>query len=500
MSGGIHAMCESHTRSPKDRADTTQDSITATDLVDELVAAMVAVRIYDRSHPRVKSTVREVQRLHSHLMRSSTTGSLVLGTVDGFLMSDDRPLLGASLGARRLIDALVARSSGGIEMDRELTEEDLLHLLDLLAGPVRERTFQEANRQLHSRGCHTVGLLPPWREGLSSARMVGNADDAPLGGFWQGPAARSASLRMPVQLHQRIVDSLQSASIDVARGGRIDLQGIQSVAQSLTDSVRRDPGGVLELARYERYDAFTFGHSVRVCALALNFASQMTSDLELLYRIGAAGLLHDIGKSLVPFEILHHRGRLSPEQRHEMEKHPALGAEILLGHEGIDDLAVIVSFGHHRTRDGKGYPGGLVAPAQSMVTRLIKICDVFEALTAVRPYKSAMTPIEAFSVMHKMTGHFDPRLFGQFVRLTGCYPAGSLVALSDGSTARVLRQGEDLLRPVVQRQTDREGAPLAEEGEAAVDLSGDGTSAPVTVTSLLELGRISVMDPFSKVS
>jgi putative nucleotidyltransferase with HDIG domain len=274
-----------------------------------------------------------------------------------------------------------------------------------------------------------------------------------------------------MQKRQRIVHSLQEASISAASGHNIDLQDIHSMAQMLSDGVRRNGAEVQDMVRYERFDAYTFGHSVRVCALALSFASNLTEDVQLLLRIGTAALLHDIGKAGIATEVLHHRGRLSPEQRQEMERHAELGSAILLEQAEVDDIAVTVSHGHHRNLDGSGYPMDGLSIEHSMITRLVRICDVYEALTSARPYKGAMTPTKAFRVMLDTPGAFDPGLLKRFISTTGCYPVGSEVQLSDKTVARVARQTRDLMRPVVQLERSESGQTLEERDRRTIDLS-----------------------------
>jgi putative nucleotidyltransferase with HDIG domain len=225
------------------------------------------------------------------------------------------------------------------------------------------------------------------------------------------------------------------------------------------------------MVRYERYDAYTFGHSMRVCALALSFASELTKDQRLLLRIGTAALLHDIGKAGIAPEVLHHRGRLDPEQRQEMERHAELGSAILLEQPVVDEIAVTVSHGHHRNLDGTGYPADWLSTQHSMVTRLVRICDVYEALTAVRPYKGAMSPTKAFRVMLDSPGTFDPVLLRRFIATVGCYPAGNEIELSDKSIARVVRQTRDLRRPVVALERADTGEGLHEPDRRTIDLS-----------------------------
>src|SRR5262249_17314636 len=144
---------------------------------------------------------------------------------------------------------------------------------------------------------------------------------------------------------------------------------------------------------------------IRVCLMALNYARAFTNDQEFLLRVGSAALLHDVGKARVPFEVLHCKGRLSAEHRREMERHPELGAEILLDSKGVDPMAVTAAFGHHKTTSYGGYPKTLHQAQLSTVTKIVKVCDVFESLTAVRPYKPAMSPVRAYRIMMSMQGH-----------------------------------------------------------------------------------------------
>ena len=156
---------------------------------------------------------------------------------------------------------------------------------------------------------------------------------------------------------------------------------------------------------------------MRVSVLALNFGRRLTKDQDLLMRLGTAGLLHDVGKSVIPFEILHSSKPLTPEEREEINRHPSAGAQILLDHDEADELAVATAFGHHRTFDHDGYPQTLHEHHQSMVTRIVKICDVYEALTAARPYKRPMTPTRAYRIMLGMENHFEPRLLRRFIEV-----------------------------------------------------------------------------------
>ncbi len=138
-------------------------------------------------------------------------------------------------------------------------------------------------------------------------------------------------------------------------------------------------------------------------------------------------------------------------------------------------MAVATAFGHHRTMDYAGYPVTAHQYRQSMVTRIVKICDVYEALTAARPYKRPITPTRAYRIMVGMGRHFDQQLLRKFIEVTGVFPNGQLVEMTNGELARVQRQGSELLLPSVEVITDVEGNTLTAEDRRIVAL-GDSDS------------------------
>jgi HD-GYP domain-containing protein (c-di-GMP phosphodiesterase class II) len=245
-----------------------------------------------------------------------------------------------------------------------------------------------------------------------------------------------------------------------------------------------DPGYLHSLAHYPEYDYFTFGHVIRVGLLSMDVAMHTTQDPELLRRIGLAALLHDVGKSRISWEVLHKKGPLTPDERREMQRHPVLGAGILLSNRESDPLSVAAAIGHHRTPDGGGYPWTCEDYQQGVVTRLVKICDVFEALTAIRPYKAALPPAKAYRVMLSMRSQFDEALLQHFIRVVGLHPPGTRVRLDDGSVARVLRQTSDFSRPRVEI-LERDGGAVPSEERKRIDLSLPEPGGPTCVLEAL---------------
>jgi len=436
-------MCQIH-----DASGASAPKFDATTLVDELVVALSNARIYRPDHPRVTGAAEALVAGLKGWFAAEDAERFEIGTSDGFLFHARRPLLGASLSASRLIEPLTAVGSGGLAFLRGAGSEDVLALVGLLSPrKVGPRTVLEANAALDQRGGARVRLLPPYR----NAGLGAGAQGTPSG---ESAAMEAALLQVleatPRAVYQGTVELLQDAALGAARGEELDLDPARGIVERLQKRIVADASGILGLSRYERYDEFTFGHSIRVCLLAVQFAFSLTKDERVLNRIGLAGLMHDIGKSRIPFEILHAKRRLDPAEKAEVGRHTELGAEILLDMPDPDMLAVAVAFGHHRSHVG-GYPRTADESELSLATRLIKICDVYEALTAVRPYKERMSPQRAYRIMMASPpGQFDAGLLRRFIQVNGVYPVGTRLLLESGEHALVRRQTLDVVRPLIE--------------------------------------------------
>ncbi|HEV8114558.1 MAG TPA: HD-GYP domain-containing protein [Planctomycetota bacterium] len=456
-----------------------------TELVDELTVALMNSRLYARDHPRVQSSITSLLRCVDNLSKDDDSNGLVLGTADGFLFYRAKPLLRASLSSARVIEALKSCGAGGVSIGKEASEQDVMALVDLLAANRKAYAgIQEANVDLARRGSKFIQLLPEYH---AEGGGIGPADGNLLAALGDhGVGLEPIPFKVPAALYQQTVTLLQDSAVRVCHGEDIDLDRVRGFVESILGRLAQDSDSMMGLARYERYDAYTFGHSIRVCFLALNFAESLVQREEMLLRIGLAALLHDIGKARVPFEVLHSTTKLSPEERIEMNKHTTHGGEILLGLPEVDPLAVSIAFSHHQTLDGGGYPSTLHTVRQSIGTRIIKICDVYEALTAVRPYKPRMSPVRAYRVMISMKNHFDSALLRRFIEVNGIYPVGSLVKLSTGEQARVVKQTAAPLSPVIRIELDNLGAPLAPDDSPLQDLSGREAGSEPRIVELLE--------------
>ncbi|HEY0038436.1 MAG TPA: HD domain-containing phosphohydrolase, partial [Longimicrobium sp.] len=166
----------------------------------------------------------------------------------------------------------------------------------------------------------------------------------------------------------------------------------------------------------EAKDRYTLGHCARVADYACRIAERAgMMDRELTwFRMGA--FLHDVGKTEVPEEILNKPGRLTGEERATMERHTVIGDEMLAPVEFPWDIRPMVR-SHHERWDGRGYPDQLAAEAIPRSARILRLADVFDALTTARSYRAPLTPEQALGIMRDDQGSFDPELFQIFLDL-----------------------------------------------------------------------------------
>jgi len=254
------------------------------------------------------------------------------------------------------------------------------------------------------------------------------------------------------KIHTKAKEAVTLMFQEARMGNALQLDEISTLVDDISMSITRNPEAFLSLSRLKNKDNYTYLHSVAVCALMIALGKQMDLDPALMKDLGMAGLLHDVGKMMIPDEILNKPGRLTDEEFTIVKNHPLQGWELLKGSEGVCPMAFDVCLHHHERIDGAGYPDKLSGEALSLYARMGAVCDVYDAITSTRCYKIGWEPAEAIRKMAEwQEGQFDSTVFHAFVKTIGIYPSGTLVKLKSTRLAVVLEQSaKSLLTPTVK--------------------------------------------------
>ena len=266
------------------------------------------------------------------------------------------------------------------------------------------------------------------------------------------PVTVSAEFKRASRICAQSKEAVTSMFQEARMGKAVNTASAQKLVEEISNSVSRNPGALISLARLKTADDYTYMHSVAVCALMIALSRQLALDEAQTRSAGIAGLLHDLGKAMMPMEVLNKPGKLTDEEFNIIKRHPEEGHKLLLGSSGADAIALDVVLHHHEKTDGSGYPKHLKDSEISLFAKMGAVCDVYDAITSNRPYKAGWDPAESLRRMAEWSnGHFDPTVFQAFVKSVGIYPIGSLVKLNSGRLGLVIDQAEkSLLTPRVK--------------------------------------------------
>ena len=415
-------------------------------------------RLFGADHPKVRECQADLlQALKDHF-RDRRHDAFFIGVQDGRLIYQGRYLAGSTITGGKLADLAALLRCGGFTFKPTVSEQDVAVLTALAAELVEPLPdLDTARRLLTERGSRGVEL--------AAAYVEVDQFDPQNNRVWEGEQEEDDPTTVLVT--KAMYEAVEQSHARAAQGRALDVSGVHGVAERLAQTPADGDRDLLQAVRYPDFDTYTVGHSVRLAVLAVMVARSLGCEQSVLTELGASALLHDVGKSKIPEEILFKPGRLDDDERAVMNTHAALGAEIFMENRESTPMVVAAAWGHHLHHGGGGYPELPFTPARSWVTALLQVCDVFEALTAVRPYKTSLSPRRAYEIMAANAPLFDPTALQAFVRAVGLYPPGCRVRLSDGALGTVLAAGAKVDRPRIHRVPKPGEAP----GALFLDLS-----------------------------
>ncbi len=358
-----------------------------------LTQALSASVLYGEEHPAYRRAAEAAFRQMKDL-QSAEGIQLDFSLLDGEVVFRDRVVheLRTWDWTTRFAEAGVQRIEVTGDVDTEAFEE----FLEQLGGRLAGRPFDSSSVR---------------HEGSRSIRFghVAVQRDQTLTPTAAAASAPSYGLREECQAIHWVHD-------EVTRSGRLPLLEAEVIVQSLSIAMHSERASVLPLLQLKEFDQYTTTHSMNVAVLAMALAETLELGSAQVRAVGVAGLLHDLGKVRVAKEVLLKPGKLTESERAEIQRHPVEGARILLAGDQPLDLAAVVAYEHHLMLDGSGYPCRHTPRDTHYGSRMVHVCDVYDALRTKRPYRDAWDSEKALQYIEERAGlEFDPALASAFV-------------------------------------------------------------------------------------
>ncbi|MCK1994313.1 HD-GYP domain-containing protein [Peribacillus muralis] len=224
------------------------------------------------------------------------------------------------------------------------------------------------------------------------------------------------------------------------------------------------------LADVYTYDDYIFTHSFNVTLYTLAIGMELNINEKNLETLGLGAILHDVGKMLVPLDILRKPGKLTEQEFEQIQKHADYGFHLIKNIHTISLIVANCAYQHHERLDGSGYPRGIKGDEIHYYGKIIAVADVFDAVTSNRVYRKALLPHEGLEILYAGAGKkFDNTIIEAFRRAVAIYPNGLSVELNDGRKGVVSAQNEGIGdRPMI-RILEENGEKIKEPYE--VDLN-----------------------------
>jgi HD-GYP domain-containing protein (c-di-GMP phosphodiesterase class II) len=424
-------------------------------LLRHLKMAYKTSKIYDPGNQIVQGQTHVLFSLIDALLRENGEVSLLLRQSTLFFNGNKVRFAFNNYDLFRFLsDELKRRAIGHLGLMPGLTEDELRLFLSLLAQkPARTgATAAEFGTHLAENKVLHVFVEPP----LDYEDLRGSEREA-IKIFFMG------------------ISHLKEVFERFRRGEALPINVTRRLMHSLFNHIVNNEAFALGLTSIKNFDDYVLNHSLNVCVLSIALGRRLGLDKNELTDLGIGAFFHDYGKMEIPREILDKPGKLERSEWALMETHPQLGAEKLLRLKETSAVpvgAINVAMEHHIKEDLNGYPP-LQKKTISFFSKIVKVCDVFDALTTPRPYREhTFRPDEALATMVPEAGvGFDEIILKVFAQMLGFYPVGSLVRLDTGELAIVFEPNSEPSqsnRPRVRLITDTNGRKI---GGDIVDLS-----------------------------
>jgi len=368
----------------------------AADFLISFAQALSALSLYPEGH---RSRERALDTVYTKLLdllskeRDASFSFLGDEVIHGSLPMRD---LRGWDWSRRLAEVGVQR----LQFDPNVTREELEVFLDEIIARLLLRAINTSEAR-HTR---------PSTIRFGSVGIRGTGDDP-------GQVEDIPTATVAFTLKEE-AETIRWMHTELEDGHALPLREAEGVVRALSVAMHGDQQMILPLLKLKQFDEYTTTHSINVSVLAMGLAEYLEMGAKDIRAFGVSGLMHDLGKVKIPKDILNKAGKLTPEERAVMNNHAAEGARIILTTEKDLDLAAVVAYEHHIMLNGGGYPSLTYARECHQASKVVHVCDVYDALRTNRPYREAWPSEKVLAYLEERAGtEFDGDIARAFVRM-----------------------------------------------------------------------------------
>jgi len=415
-----------------------------------------------RKLERAKELVRTMAVAHTNSQLYPTTHPLLISSMDDLVVAvgeigalgfeqvtvnlykktifvENQVFPEESVTYHKLVDELLDRGVSAVTFLDGFSRNDAIALINIFTE-TQIRDIESARSFLDALGAR----------GVSVAETTLDKVD--------GESQRRETKILVKEVYDTGISAMRDLETRIKLGKAFETESLQNVVSSLLDNLFRDPAAVLGLTAIKSHDDYTLNHAINVCILSISLGSSLSLEKLSLRSLGLSALLYDIGKVRIPEDILNKQGPLTAEEWQIVKGHTMNGADLLKQIQVVDRMPMVVAYEHHVRHDMQGYPDSTSTDGQHLFSKIVALCDAYDAMTTRRPFRREIRPDKALAVLMQGRGKaYDPSLTKSLVAMLGIYPMGAIVRLDDDSIAAVFRvNNDDLLRPRVKVLADPE--------------------------------------------
>ncbi len=422
------------------------------DFIISLYGTLRAIKLYPVEHTAVQKTLAELAQISREM--HDREGELEFRIAGEFLfINSTRLRLDLTNYATFASLLRICRAAGvGAIRVTQATARDWLVLLSALDA----HTDLSPDDRRADIAAHLV------QTGVAELEIAAPAEEDDKDLSEEAKKAANRTYNHSVAVTREVINS-------VRMGRTPSIRRIKRVVQGIVDQILNEETSLIGLTAIRDYDEYTFTHSVNVCIFAVALGRRMGLTKVQLFDLGLSALMHDIGKSRVPQNLMQKSDELSEEDWRHLAAHPWLGVlalfQLRAQQEEVSYRAMTVAYEHHMRVDLSGYPRTIRPRSMSMTSKIVAAVDGYDAATTRRVYQT--TPYTPAAVLQEMRDNpkrgLDQIVVKAFINLLGIYPVGTLVVLDTFELAIVSAansRGDALSRPVVKIVSDANGNTL----------------------------------------